>query len=122
MGAELDVMKDMSKALNKRFTSMNDENQDNDEVDLFRKLVTAKLKGLPQMRKYRLKHEIKTKKVLIIMSKGQIELRARVFMLKLMSPLKMEGMTLCQFFHVKAFTMICAAETYFFQNTNCDLF
>lgn len=100
MGAELDVMKDMSKALNKRFTSMNDENQDNDEVDLFRKLVTAKLKGLPQMRKYRLKHEIKTKKVLIIMSKGQIELRARVFMLKLMSPHKMEGMTLCQFFHV----------------------
>ena len=55
MGAELDVMKDMSKALNKRFTSMNDENQDNDEVDLFRKLVTAKLKVLPQMRKYRFK-------------------------------------------------------------------
>ena len=99
MGAELDVMKDMSKALNKRFTSINDENQDN-EVDLFRKLVTAKLKGLPQMRKYRLKHEIKTKKVLIIMSKGQIELRARIFMLKLMSPFKMKGMTLCQFFHV----------------------
>lgn len=55
MGAELDLMKDMSKTLNKRFTSMNDENQDNDEVDLFRKLVTAKLKVLPQMRKCRFK-------------------------------------------------------------------
>ena len=57
MGAELDVMRDMSKALNKRLASMNDEKQD-DEDDLFGKLVAAELKSLPQRQKYRLKHEI----------------------------------------------------------------
>ena len=57
MGAELDVMRDTSKLLNKRLTSMNDERQD-DEDDLFGKLVAAELKSLPQRQKYRLKHEI----------------------------------------------------------------
>ena len=36
---------------------MNDEKQD-DEDDLFGKLVAAELKSLPQRQKYRLKHEI----------------------------------------------------------------
>ena len=40
MGAELDVVRDMSKVLNKSLTSMNDEKQ-NDEDDLFEKLVAA---------------------------------------------------------------------------------
>ena len=47
MVAELYVMTDMSKVLNKRLTSMNDEKQD-DEDDLLGKLVAAKLKSLPQ--------------------------------------------------------------------------
>ena len=57
MVAERYVMTDMSKVLNKRLTSMNDEKQD-DEDDLFGKLVAAELKSLPQRQKYRLKHEI----------------------------------------------------------------
>ena len=57
MGAELDVIRDMSKVLNKRLVSMNNEKQD-DEDDLFGKLVAAELKSLPQRQKYRLKHEI----------------------------------------------------------------
>ena len=44
--AELNVMRDMSKGLNERLTSMNDEKQD-DEDDLFGKLVAAELKSLP---------------------------------------------------------------------------
>ena len=38
---------------------MQDEKQD-DEDDLFGKLVVAELKSLPKMQKYRLKHEINT--------------------------------------------------------------
>ena len=56
-GAELDVTRDTSKVLRKRMTSMNDERQD-DEDDLFGKLVAAELKSLPWRQKYRLKHEI----------------------------------------------------------------
>ena len=54
MGADVGVMRDMSKVLNKRLTSMNDEKQD----DLFGILVAAKFKNSPQKQKYRLKHEI----------------------------------------------------------------
>ena len=50
MVAELDVMRDTSKVLN-------NEKQD-DEDDLFGKLVAAELKSLPKRQKYRLKHEI----------------------------------------------------------------
>ena len=57
MGAELDVMRDMSKVLNKRLTSMNDEKQDDKDV-LSGKIVAAELKSLPKRQKYRLKHEI----------------------------------------------------------------
>ena len=57
MGTVLDVMRDVSKVLNKRLTSMNYEKQD-DEDDLLGKLVAAELKSLPQRQKYRLKHEI----------------------------------------------------------------
>ena len=49
-GAEFDVMRDMSKFLNKRLASMNDEKQDNEDY-LFGKLVTAELKSLPQRQK-----------------------------------------------------------------------
>ena len=58
MGAELDVMRDMSNVLNKRLASMNDEKQD-DEDGLFGKLAAAELKSLRQR--------------LIIMSKVQIK-------------------------------------------------
>ena len=57
MGPQLDVVRDMSKVLNKSLASMNDEKQDGED-DLFGKLVAAKLKSLPQTGKYRLKHEI----------------------------------------------------------------
>ena len=57
MGAELHIMRDMSKVLNKWLASMNDEKQDDEDV-LFGKLVAAELKSLPQRQKYRLKHEI----------------------------------------------------------------
>ena len=57
MGPQLDVVRDMSKVLNKSLASMNDEKQDGED-DLFGKLVAAKLKSLPQKGKYRLKHEI----------------------------------------------------------------
>ena len=57
MGAELDVRRDMSKVMNKKLASMNDEKQ-NDEDDLFGKLAAAELKSLPKMQKYRLKREI----------------------------------------------------------------
>ena len=61
MRAELDVMiymmRDMSKVLNKRLTSKNNEKQD-DEDDLFGELVAPELKSLPQRQKYRLKPEI----------------------------------------------------------------
>ena len=57
MGADLDVMRDMSKVLNKTLASKNDKMQD-DEDDLFGKLVAAGLKSLLQRQKYRLKHEI----------------------------------------------------------------
>ena len=40
-------MRDMSKVLNKKSASMHDEKQD-DENDLFGKLVAAELKSLPQ--------------------------------------------------------------------------
>ena len=43
-------MRDMSKILNKRLASMNDEKQDNEDY-LFGKLVTAELKSLPQRQK-----------------------------------------------------------------------
>ena len=49
MGAELDVMRDMSKVLNKSLASMNDEKQDGED-NLFGKLVAAELKSLPQSR------------------------------------------------------------------------
>ena len=45
MGAEFNVMRDISKVLNKRLTSMNDEKQ-YDQDDLFGKLVIAELKSL----------------------------------------------------------------------------
>ena len=45
MGAELDVMTDMSKVLKKKFRSMNNEKQD-DENDLFGKLKEAEIKSL----------------------------------------------------------------------------
>ena len=50
MGAELNVMRDMSKVLNKRLASMNDEKQDNEDY-LFGKPVAAELKSLPQRQK-----------------------------------------------------------------------
>ena len=43
MGAEFNVMRDMSKVLNKRLTSMNDKKQD-DEDNMFGKLVVTELK------------------------------------------------------------------------------
>ena len=86
----------LEKVLNKRLTSMNDEDQDNED-DLFKKLVATELKGLPRMQKYRLKHEIKNKTVLIIVSKVQTEFR--IFILKLISLFKMQGKKPCQFFH-----------------------
>ena len=49
-GAELDVMIDMSKVLNKRLASMYDEKQDNEDY-LFGKPVAAELKSLPQRQK-----------------------------------------------------------------------
>ena len=49
MGAELDVMRDMSKVLNKSLASMNDEKQDGED-NLFGKLEAAELKSLPQSR------------------------------------------------------------------------
>ena len=72
---------------------MNDEKQD-DEDDLFGKLVADELKSLAKRQKYRLKHEInnlKTKTMLINVSQVQIEFKVRLFMLKLMGPLKIRG-------------------------------
>ena len=57
MRSELDVMGNMLKIWKQRLTSLSDEKQD-DEDDLFGKLVAAELKKLPEWRKYRLKHEI----------------------------------------------------------------
>ena len=55
-GAELDVMGDMSNVLNKTFTGVKDEKQD-DKDDLFGKLVVLELKSLQQRQKYKGKHE-----------------------------------------------------------------
>ena len=99
VGAELDVMRDLSKVLNKKLTKVNDEKQD-DEDALFGKLVAAELKSSPQRQKYRLKHEInnfnltinyKTKTMLIIVSKVQIQFKDRLFMLNFICPFKMQG-------------------------------
>ena len=57
MGSELDVMGNMLKVWKKRLTSISDGKQD-DEDDLFGKLVAAELKKLPERQKFRLKHEI----------------------------------------------------------------
>ena len=57
MGSELDVMGNMLKVWKQRLTSISDEKQD-DEDDLFGKLVAAELKKLPERQKYKLKHEI----------------------------------------------------------------
>ena len=45
LGADIDVMRDTSKVLNKSLTSMNDVKQD-EEYDLFGKLVATELKSL----------------------------------------------------------------------------
>ena len=45
MGVELDILRDISKVLNKRLMSMNNEKQD-DEYDLFGKLEAAELESL----------------------------------------------------------------------------
>ena len=57
MGSELDVMGNMLKVWKQRLTSISDEKQD-DEDDLFGKLVAAELKKLPERQKYKLKHDI----------------------------------------------------------------
>ena len=48
MGVELDILRDISKVLNKRLMSMNNEKQDDE--DLFGKLEAAELESLTQTR------------------------------------------------------------------------
>lgn len=59
MGAELDVMKNFSRALKeKSSTTVNKDLKQDDDDDLFGKIIAAEVRKFPEAIKFRVKHEI----------------------------------------------------------------